>query len=131
MVNADGGTFYAQVIGVYRGPGAFKRDKLPGATSSSAREGSSPDGAVHVTIEGYSFKPATVTVPAGTTIAWKNLDDDPHTVTANDGSFDSKGLAQGDSWSRAFDKPGRYTYHCAIHPVMQGVVVVRSQSDGS
>jgi plastocyanin len=102
-----------------------------GATSSSAGEGLSPGSAVQVKIEGYSFKPATIGVPVGTTITWKNLDDDPHTVTANDGSFNSKGLAQGDSWSRKFDKPGRYTYHCAIHPVMQGVVIVRSQSNGS
>lgn len=77
-----------------------------------------------VAISDYAFKPATVTVAAGTKVVWTNEDDDPHTVTADDGSFDSKGLGQGDSYSRVFAKPGRYTYHCAAHPFMKGVVIV-------
>jgi plastocyanin len=82
--------------------------------------------AVHtdVVIEDYAFKAATVTVTAGTEVEWTNKDDDPHTVTADDKSFDSKGLGQGDVYRHRFDTPGRYAYHCAAHPFMRGVIIV-------
>lgn len=79
---------------------------------------------VPVAIENYAFKAPTVAVPVGTTVVWRNSDDDPHTVTAENGSFDSKGLGNGDSYRHTFSKPGRYAYRCALHPFMRGVVVV-------
>lgn len=93
------------------------------ATMNAAKPSQFP--ASHVTIENYTYKPAAITVSVGTTISWKNLDDDPHTVTANDGTFNSKGLAQGDVWSHRFDKPGTYAYHCTVHPMMQATVIVK------
>ena len=86
---------------------------------------SPPPTARYISIENYAYTPAKMSVTAGTTITWKNLDDDPHTVTANDGSFNSKGLAQGDTWSHRFDKPGTYAYHCTVHPMMQATVIVK------
>jgi plastocyanin len=77
-----------------------------------------------VSIDNYAFKAATITVPAGASVVWKNGDDDPHTVTADDGSFDSKGLANGDTYRHKFVRAGRYAYHCALHPFMHGVVIV-------
>jgi hypothetical protein len=47
------------------------------------------------------------------------------TVTADDGSFDSKPIAGGATFSQAFPKAGTYTYHCAIHSSMTGTVVVQ------
>ncbi len=88
-------------------------------------QAASPPPVVHVVIENYAFQEASVSVPPGTTVVWKNLDDDPHTVTATDGAFDSKGLAQGDTFSYRFDKPGTYTYYCKVHPMMKGTVVVK------
>ena len=88
------------------------------ATSSTAT-------ATQVQIENYTFKPASVTIPVGATVTWKNLDDDPHTATADDGSFNSKGLAQGDTYSHAFTKPGTYRYHCTVHPFMQATIIVK------
>ena len=79
----------------------------------------------HLTIENYAFKTPTVTVAAGTDVVWKNLDDDPHTVTATDGSFDSKGLAQGDTFTHRFAKAGTYRYYCKVHPMMRGTIVVK------
>ena len=78
----------------------------------------------NVAIADYSFKPATITIAPGTRVVWTQKDDDPHTVTADDGSFDSKGLGQGDTYARVFAKPGRYPYHCSAHPFMKGVVIV-------
>ena len=78
-----------------------------------------------LTIENYAFRAPTVTVAVGTHVVWKNLDDDPHTVTATDGSFDSKGLAQGDTFTRRFTKPGTYRYYCKVHPMMRGTIIVK------
>jgi plastocyanin len=96
-----------------------------GATASST---ASHPATKTVAISDYSFKPATIAVAPGTRIVWTNKDDDPHTVTADDGSFDSKGLGQGDAFGRVFAKPGRYPYHCSAHPFMKGVVIVTKGS---
>lgn len=45
-----------------------------------------PGDPVNVTIEGFAFEPANLTVTVGTEIAWTNLDDAGHTVTADDGA---------------------------------------------
>ena len=78
----------------------------------------------HVSIDNYAFKAPKVTIKPGTAVVWKNMDDDPHTVTADDGSFDSKGLGQGDTFRHVFSKAGTYPYHCSAHPYMKGTVIV-------
>jgi plastocyanin len=78
-----------------------------------------------VAIDNYAFKAPTTVVAVGGSVTWKNLDDDPHTVTATDGSFDSKGLAQGDTFTYRFTKPGTYTYYCKVHPMMRGTIIVK------
>lgn len=76
-------------------------------------------------IKNFAFSPATLTVSAGTKVTWNQQDGAPHTVTADDGSFSSGTLAQGQSYSFTFATPGTYTYHCAIHPMMKGTVIVQ------
>ena len=101
--------------------------------ASLANAGSSPASPpiTKVAIADYAFKPATLTVPAGTQVQWTNSDDDPHTVTADDGAFDSHGLGQGDTYKHVFAKPGRYPYHCSAHPFMKGVVIVTKGASGT
>jgi plastocyanin len=77
-----------------------------------------------VEIKGFAFNPATITVPAGTTVTWTNQDSAPHTATADDTSFDTGRLDPGKSGSVTFDKPGTYTYTCTFHPNMKGTIVV-------
>ena len=79
---------------------------------------------LNVDISDYAYHKAAITVAAGTTITFTNHDDDPHTVTADDKSFDSKGLGNGDTWTHKFTKPGKYTYHCSAHPFMKGTIIV-------
>ena len=83
--------------------------------------------AVKVGIDNFSFSPAEITVPVGTKVEWTTHDDIPHTVTdAHDAKANhSPALDTGDSYSRTFDKPGRYEYFCALHPHMRGTVVVK------
>lgn len=84
-----------------------------------------PTGAA-VQIKDDAFSPQTLTVVAGQTVAFTNNDDDAHTVTATDGSFDSKGLDTSGVWKHAFAKPGVYAYFCELHPFMKGTIVVKA-----
>jgi plastocyanin len=78
-----------------------------------------------VEIEGFSFAPKTLEVPAGTSVTWRNGDPTPHTVTARDNNaFGSDPLDRGAKFSVTFDQPGEYRYYCAIHPTMEGVIRV-------
>ena len=81
---------------------------------------------VEVKIDNFSFSPATITIPAGTTIRWTNRDDIPHTVVSDDKTtFKSKPLDTDEQFTYTFTKPGTYSYFCAIHPKMTGKVVVQ------
>ncbi|HEX3463412.1 MAG TPA: cupredoxin family copper-binding protein [Candidatus Elarobacter sp.] len=81
-----------------------------------------------VHIRDDKFEPPSVTVKAGDAVTFVNDDDDAHTATADDGSWDSEGLNQGQKWSHTFAKSGNVTYHCTVHPFMKGTLVVRSAS---
>jgi plastocyanin len=73
-----------------------------------------------------AFSPSTLTVSVGDTVTWRNADDRPHTVTSNDGAFDSGNLDPGVGFSFTFTKPGTYTYVCVYHDGMQGTIVVEA-----
>jgi plastocyanin len=88
--------------------------------------GDKPASGAEVKIDNFSFGPASVTVPVGTTITWTNNDDVPHVVTSDDNKmFKSKALDTDDHFSFTFTKPGTYNYYCAIHPKMTAKVVVQ------
>ncbi|MDH3306932.1 MAG: plastocyanin/azurin family copper-binding protein [Acidimicrobiia bacterium] len=65
-----------------------------------------------------------LTVKVGTTVAWINQDDQAHSVTAVDGSFDSGLLGNGAVFEQTFDTPGEYEYYCLPHPWMRAKVLV-------
>ncbi len=98
---------------------------------SLSKQPASAATATTVHIVNFAFSPATVTVAPGTVVTFVNDDSEPHTVTAllrraqQDKGFDSGGLDTGDRWTHAFTKPGRYTYFCALHHMMHGVVIVK------
>ena len=71
------------------------------------------------------YAPYEFIASVGDTITWINDDDTPHTVTANDYSFDSGTLRKGDTWSYTFTEPGTYNYFCEPHPWMEGVIIVK------
>ena len=78
-----------------------------------------------VKIDNFSFGPAALTVPVGTTVSWTNRDDIPHTVVSTDGVFKSKVLDTDEKFSFTFNKAGSYPYFCSIHPKMTGKVIVQ------
>jgi plastocyanin len=77
----------------------------------------------------YSPNPASVS--GGSTITWNNIDDSPHTATADDGSFDT-GIINGGSSGSALISVSTGTstipYHCNVHPEMRGTLQVISSS---
>jgi plastocyanin len=92
---------------------------LPLLSGFAADQPKSPD----VTIDNFSFTPATLTIPVGTAVRWTNHDDIPHTVASD--LFKSKALDTDQTFSYTFTKPGTYTYFCSIHPKMTAKVIVQ------
>jgi plastocyanin len=82
---------------------------------------------VDVEITKFAFAPKEITVTPGTRVAFVNRDETPHTVSATDKSFASKGLDTGERYEHVFDAEGDYAYLCTIHPFMTGVVHVRKR----
>jgi plastocyanin len=60
----------------------------------------------------------------GDSVKWTNEDSITHTVTADDGAFDSGNLAAGKAFSFTFDQAGTFAYHGKIHQRMTGTVTV-------
>jgi plastocyanin len=77
-----------------------------------------------VVIKNFMFSPMSLTIKAGTTVTWKNLDGEPHTVVNDAGLFRSGALDQNDMYQFKFDKPGVYKILCGIHPNMKETITV-------
>lgn len=77
-----------------------------------------------ITIQGFAFSPATITVPVGTKVTWTNQDPATHTVTSDTGAFDSKNLTTGSTFSFTFSQAGSFAYHCNIHTRMTATILV-------
>jgi len=71
-----------------------------------------------------AYVPASLAVPAGTTVRFINDDAEIHTVTQRGGGFDSGLLFAGNSWTFVFNEPGTYEYFCLPHPWLSGTIVV-------
>ena len=76
-------------------------------------------------IRGMNFGQKRLEITAGTTVQWTNNDPLVHTITADDGSWDSGPIEPGKTWSHTFAQAGEFAYHCTPHPFMKAVVVVR------
>lgn len=102
---------------------------LLGAFASLLLSGASAAEPAHAVIDlkAFMFAPTALTVAAGTTVAWKNMDPEPHTVASIDGAFRSGALDQGESFTFTFAKPGTYRYVCSIHPQMTGTIIVTAR----
>lgn len=81
-----------------------------------------------VTVGDFFYKPGRVEIEPGDTATWTLRGDAPHSVTTRRGApegFDSGVKDPGEAFTRRFTKPGRYSYHCTVHPdVMRAVVQV-------
>jgi plastocyanin len=78
-----------------------------------------------VIIEAMQFDPTPIEVTIGDTVTWKNKDAFPHTVTAENRSFDSGDIATNGSWKFKASKKGVFPYVCSLHPTMKATLVVK------
>ena len=83
-----------------------------------------PPPPVAITVQNFAFSPASVSVPAGTTVTWTNQDAATHQIASDTGAFMGNPIGQGSSYSFTFTTPGTFPYHCAIHPSMKGTITV-------
>ena len=104
-------------------PRTSDADATPTASPQASPAVGANDNA-SVDIANVAFDPEALSISVGTTVIWTNREAIPHTVTADDGSFDSGTLNQGETFEFTFDTVGTFDYVCAIHPSMQGSVVV-------
>jgi plastocyanin len=80
-----------------------------------------------VSISGFSYSPASVTVNVGDSVTWTNSDAQAHTATADDASWDSGTIGgSGGTGAVTFSTAGTFPYHCTIHPQMTGTVTVQA-----
>jgi len=87
--------------------------------------GAQPANVVRIVDFGYS--PATMNVARGGTVKWVNCSAGAtqHSATADNGSFDSKLLAQYATFEQTFTTAGTTPFHCIPHAFMKASVVVQ------
>ena len=88
-------------------------------------DGGGGGGEAAVDVVDFQFAPADVSVAVGDTVVWTHGGEAEHTVTADDGAFDSGDLENGDTFEFSFEEAGEFAYTCQYHPEgMTGVVTV-------
>ena len=100
--------------------------------SLSSLSGTLPGGAVArpkgpgiVSIGEFLFGPERITVKAGETITWTNVDDSPHQVTVQgETTLRTPVILKGQSTALSFNDVGTYGYICGLHPAMKGQIEV-------
>jgi plastocyanin len=89
-----------------------------------------------ITLDTWSpyYQPAVAVIPSHTPIQWFNPTASPHSVQ-HDGClgagqclFDSGPIAADGRYTLPGLPAGRYSYHCELHPIMRGVLVVGHQT---
>ncbi|MBW3538138.1 cupredoxin family copper-binding protein [Candidatus Parcubacteria bacterium] len=99
---------------------------VPAAGGETGDGQAEADG--RVTVQGFAFKPAVLTVKKGTTVTWTNRDSAKHNVVSAEDSpaqgLNGPLLAKGESYEYTFTETGTYQYFCEPHPYMKGTVEV-------
>ncbi len=97
----------------------------PNASAAGENKTTAAAAANQIVIENFAFKPANLTVAAGTKVTWINKDDAPHTATSTDKRFNSNALDTDEQFSFVFTDKGDYAYFCALHLQMKGQITVK------
>lgn len=121
------------------GPSPDRATVLDGSATDATGDdpAASPDGGPTdpsgpaVSVVDDAFLPEVLEVGTGQEVVWTNDGDAVHTVTAEDGSFDSGLMAAGDSFRMRFEEPATIAYRCSVHPGMTAEVRVLALADGA
>lgn len=80
---------------------------------------------------GNRFSPASVTIPAGTTVTWRWVSGFHNVMPTGNPTFTGNGapISAPTTFSQTFSTPGTYLYFCVIHGTpssgMRGTIVVQ------
>jgi plastocyanin len=77
------------------------------------------------------FTPTSISIKAGQRVRWVNRTAANHQVVADDSSFNSPVLAQGNAFGHSFTSGGTYRYHDGLQPSLNGAVVVTATTPES
>jgi plastocyanin len=102
----------------------------PAQSSGEATASQSKQATHQVTMRDIAFHPKTIHVAVGDTITWVNQDSEPHNAIANDDSFKTATIEQGQTASATIDQAGTIPYFCSIHAGMKATVVAGSGGSG-
>jgi plastocyanin len=78
-----------------------------------------------IIVKDFMFNPTPLTVKAGATVTWTNMDDESHNVVGDKGTFKSGGMDSNETFTYKFERPGTYHFTCSIHSRMTGMIVVQ------
>jgi plastocyanin len=92
--------------------------------SNSYNNGSTNANSPTIYMKGSVYSNTNLQVASGTTVQWSNNDTTVHTVTADNGSFDSGDIQPGAAFSQTFNTAGTFAYHDKHHATMTGAIVV-------
>jgi len=105
-----------------------------GLTASLAPDAARADADAHekkVTVGHNRLDPGELTVKAGETVVFHNVDQMPggHTVVSESGEIASPPLDQGQTWSHTFAEPGTYELKIEEHPEATLTVTVMAAEE--
>ena len=78
-----------------------------------------------IAIQNFAFDAQLVNINKGDSVVWTNNDSAPHTVTGNNGGLDSPTINKNGIYRFTFNTSGTFSYYCAFHPSMKGIIVVK------
>lgn len=84
-------------------------------------------GKNEVIIKDNEFNPYEMIIKKGTSVLFINNDPITHTVTGDNGSFNSGQIELNQNYRHTFNDTGVFQYHCSIHPNMVGQIIVRNE----
>lgn len=112
----NGNSYQPQYAGKYGGSSGYPTS--PYMASIAA-------GSFEIAVFDNSISENKVNIPAGTAVLWTNQGKKPHTLAADDGTWESK-LPREGSFSLKFLQPGTYQYHVDAKPnQIEGTIVVK------
>lgn len=98
------------------------------AWNSCKKEEKGNPGPNEVWLEYKAFNPTQLQVDSGATVTFTNKDNADHSVTSNNGLFNSGKIKSGNSFTYTFNATGNYYYYCSYHSSNsseQGAIVVK------
>jgi len=81
-----------------------------------------PKKSLDIFIKDNVFSPDKKTIQKGAKVTWYNEDTKSHTITGS--GWGSPELLPGEDYSKAFDLPGTYAYHCSLYPSLKGELII-------